>query len=244
MKRIRGFTLIELLVVISIIGLLIGILLPALGTARNTARQMQGSTQVRGIQQGMVIFAQGNNGRYPGMDSTGAQVTGILTSTPNTGFSVQGRFRIMLANQLFPAAYLVSPSETQGKTIWDNSGSFGSTDYSFALLEIFTAGTQRVAEWQDTTNAEAIVVSDRVISGTTLTTYDSIHAQDGWRGSVAWNDNHVQFLSMPTAINISTRYGSGTLNNGNDNLFINETTGGATGSNALMIGAGTSTLFN
>ena len=242
MKRIRGFTLIELLVVISIIGLLIGILLPALGTARNTARQMQGSTQVRGIQQGMVIFAQGNNGRYPGMDTNGVQVAAAqITNSNLTGFNVQARFAIMLDTQLFPAAYLISPSETDpAKTAWDNVGNVDNNDYSFALLEINTPASQRVTEWSDTTNAEAIVVSDRLDDGNSLATYDSIHAQDGWRGSVAWNDNHVQFLSMPTAgnTNISTRYGSGALIVNTDNLFL------STGDDAFMVGTGTGTAIN
>jgi prepilin-type N-terminal cleavage/methylation domain-containing protein len=61
----KAFTLIELLVVIAIIALLIGILLPALGKARQSARQLKDSTQVRGLHQGMVTWAQNNSDEYP-----------------------------------------------------------------------------------------------------------------------------------------------------------------------------------
>ena len=68
-SRKSGFTLIELLVVISIIALLIAILLPALGAARRTARRMQNSTQLRGIHQGLVTFANSNKNNFAGLDS-------------------------------------------------------------------------------------------------------------------------------------------------------------------------------
>src|SRR5690606_39423216 len=97
MNRPRGFTLIELLVVISIIALLIGILLPALGAARRSAREMQSNTQVRGIHQSMVMYAQGNGDKFPGLTSDGKIVAdGAITLDSGTGAEPAGRFGILL----------------------------------------------------------------------------------------------------------------------------------------------------
>lgn len=64
MKR-RGFTLVELLVVISIIALLISLLLPALARARIVALQAVCASNIRGLVQGCIEYAQTHQNQYP-----------------------------------------------------------------------------------------------------------------------------------------------------------------------------------
>ena len=83
--------------VLSILALLIAILLPALGAARRTARRMQNSTQLRGIHQGLVTFANSNKDQFPGLSSNGGILAdGVQTGNSGDGSRPQSRMWICL----------------------------------------------------------------------------------------------------------------------------------------------------
>jgi prepilin-type N-terminal cleavage/methylation domain-containing protein len=252
MRQKPGFTLIELLVVISIIALLIGILLPALGAARRTARQMQNSTQVRGIHQGLILYAQGNKTRFVGITGQGTAYED--TTAGKESWRTGWRMQKMISENYFTPEYARSPSEAQtGVTsytmldIVTPAGTLLATSTNTAVMPDANA-VVRLSEWRETSNTEAIVLTDRAIinepvaSTTGIGHIRSVHTSPGqsktdWRGSVAWNENHVTFESNHK--NTSSRYGS-TANEGKDNLFENDgniATAGATMTvdhNALM----------
>lgn len=264
-RRQSAFTIQDLLVVIVLVVITISINVPVDAASRRTARRMQNSTQLRGIHQGLVTFANSNKNNFAGLDSRGSILANGADITGNSGDgdTVQARNWILLYGDYFTPEYIISPSEVANvDTVdwnrdpmppvkWDKQ----DKNYSYAMLGIKgTAGQApdrsfagRGAEWKQTLNSQAIVLSDRN-SGTNATDkVQSIHTDDpgDWRGSVLWNDNHVAFENTQF---YETKYGAGRLNvdrfgRAIDNLFeYDNDIDGTAGNDALMVIAGDDTV--
>jgi prepilin-type N-terminal cleavage/methylation domain-containing protein len=250
MLKKKAFTLIELLVVISIIALLIGILLPALGAARRTARQMQNSTQVRGIQGAFVLFAQGNNQWYPGIKSDASKVTTSSTdgfpsnygtstqdggTTTHTGTAVYDgsfastRIQLLLANNYFSGDYALSPAENKA-AVW-TTGALYTNQFSYALLSIGsstdTLNPGRKLEWGSSTfNSQAAVLSDKdrsLDSSLSTTSLWVTTTTSGNTSSTDWRGSvgwNDNHVSFETSAQLSITKYGTLTNSGGDNLFV------------------------
>lgn len=257
-RRFNGFTLIELLVVISIIALLIAILLPALGAARRSARQMANSTQLRGVHQGMVTYAQDNKSYFPGVRNNGTIATAAdnnVDGTDATRFTVGTalgadpvhRVALMLNLDLFTPEYVINPGENNtDKSPGEVGANLTADNYSFAMLRTLaddgtvTAGRriERAAlEWAETINAQAPVMADRNVGNNATDQISSVWTElDGgeWRGGIVFNDNSVIFEAG--VIQETTKYAT-FASNTDDNLF--EDTGTHVTADAALIYDGT-----
>ena len=198
-------------------------------------QRMPNSTQLRGIHQGLVTYANSNKNYFPGLGRDGLEDTQVLDwddeAVPpmRAGLGVDQRFAILLHGDYMTPEYLISPSETDPNIKpWPEQGKITTGHYSYAMLQIPDKGG-RYDEWKQTLNSQAIVLSDRNTG--TAAKPSSIHTDRGepWAGSVLWNDNHVGFESEDW---FETKYGDRELNE-RDRLFESQDF-----DNALMIHIG------
>lgn len=213
----------EIVIVLAILVVGIALLLPVLGLFGRKRFHGYAGTQLRGIHTGLVLYAQGNNSHYVGVLADGE------TIDPAAGLTAQGRVQKLIDENYFTLEYARSYAENQTGTT------------SFAMLKIdmspdgkTIAKSIRNSEWNDTSNAESIVASDRAIpNGSSYKHIKSVHTnprtgKSDWRGGVAWNDNHV---THETTTILPTKYS--TTTHAADNLF--DTSNLDHGDDALMV---------
>lgn len=116
MKRCeRGLTVVEVIAIVVVVLILVVGTLALNGSPRRyNARQLKDQTQVRGIVQGMAIWAQNNADRYPipslldRDNATVAEVGAAKDTTANI-------YSILIYNGNIPTEICVSPAESNGK---------------------------------------------------------------------------------------------------------------------------------
>lgn len=116
----RGFTVVELIFVVVIVVLVLIVLMPALTPPRRgVARQIKDGTQVRGVHQGMVLFANNNNDKYP-LPSL-LDVENFTVDAPAASKDTTGHIMSVLVYQnFFTPELLVSPSEVNPAILVDH----------------------------------------------------------------------------------------------------------------------------
>ncbi|WP_221435399.1 hypothetical protein [Algisphaera agarilytica] len=204
---------------------------------------MNNNTQLRGIHQGFVIFAQsnkkgGNDGYFPGMDSSG----NILPDGEATGYSGDGtepasRLRMMLEGNFVTPDYIINPADTRAMEAEIQPGQveyqgLTADHFSYAMLGLAEAlrhqegryepgDDLRAIEWKETLNTAAIVLSDRAL-GTDRKNISSVFTEPGsgdWRGGVVRNDNSTSFETQTEFED--TKYGNNDANDF-DHIFEDE----------------------
>ncbi len=122
----RAFTMLELGVVLLIAVLAVAILLPAFGGSRcRGSRQVKDSSQIRGVLQGLVVWAQNNQEHYPvpgTLDKDNATTAEVGSAKNHTANILS----VMVFNGFVPPDLLVSPAESNGNITPNTSYEFNN----------------------------------------------------------------------------------------------------------------------
>lgn len=112
----RGFTILEAVALLVVVVVFVGLMLPAIGGPRRTccSRQVKDSTQVRGITQALIVWANNNQNSYPlpsqlDLKNTTIGEHGKAKDTTGNIFSV------LVFNSSISPEICVSPAEVSSK---------------------------------------------------------------------------------------------------------------------------------
>lgn len=121
----RGITVIELVVVIVIAIGAVVLLLPYLNRPHGSNRQLRDSTQVRGIHQGMVLWAQSNRDEYP-LPSRIDLNNDTVAAEGRAKDTTANILSILIYNNYFSPELCVSPAEANPAIRYDEDYAFQS----------------------------------------------------------------------------------------------------------------------
>jgi hypothetical protein len=240
MERIqrRGFTLADGAGLIAAIGLIGVVAIAQQAKDDFAARQTKDATQIRGIHQGMVLWAQNNEDRYPIPSKHDSQDQTIKATDPMTKETTANIYSVLIFNGYLPTSILVSPAETSlniavdqdyeltnpkaaatpATALWDPAfsadftrGNVGNTSYAHQI-----PASERRERWSNTFQADEPILGNRgpkvesvdevrdaegnvtvvpELANELSQTFDLFGDSKSWKGNIAFNDNHVEFLA-------------------------------------------------
>jgi type II secretory pathway pseudopilin PulG len=124
----RGFTLLELLVVACIVIVGLTVLLPINGSRCHGGRQLKDSTQVGGIHQSMVTWAQNNQDRYPIpslVDKDDQTLVANTSDDPASKDLTRHVLSLLVFNGFISTELLINPAESNtGGVVRDDTYQF------------------------------------------------------------------------------------------------------------------------
>lgn len=239
MRQRPAFALTDLVASVAGLAVLLSVSAATLADNGTVRQKQQNMTQLRGIHQGLVTFANSNREKFPGLDSRGRTLANSEDDTGNSGdgLTTEARLWILLNGDFFIPEYAIAPIDRRASAYDPQDGEVVPVtyhNYSYALLDIKEDAPNRRAEWAQTLNTFSVVLSDRNCADPDEQAPFSIWNDDAWHGAVLWNDNHVTFENSSVC---ETRYNNGThhvddnTGRGTDGLFTSET---RNGDDALM----------
>ncbi|MEM6394078.1 MAG: hypothetical protein AAF797_15030 [Planctomycetota bacterium] len=181
MRRIDVITLVGILCVLALI--LVVSLNWLMQSTADGGRGSNGS-QLRGIHQGMVVYAQSNKGHYPGIDSTGV----LMDST------LSGQLAILMDTNWVTPDYVINPRDRHLTEAIDYGSGYVVSifNHSYAGLDLTIAGG-RVNAWSETMSSSEVVLGDRNTGSDANENVKSVWTSTvgDWRGMIVRNDNSL-----------------------------------------------------